>query len=202
MVYIVGLGPGSREYILKKAEDTLLNSDLIVGFERALNSLSFIDKKMIKVKTLKEILNIIETSDETLNISVVASGDPLFYGISNYINKNSTKEIKIIPGISSFQYLMCKINTPWNNAYTGSLHGREDEFIEKVKSNEISIWLCDNKNSPSFLCENLINHNVDCSVTVGENLSYEDERIVTGDPKEIKELVFNNLSIIVVHRKL
>ncbi|MGL4570404.1 MAG: precorrin-6y C5,15-methyltransferase (decarboxylating) subunit CbiE [Clostridium sp.] len=202
MIYIVGLGPGNKDYILKKAEEILKGSDLIIGFDRAIESLDFINNKKVKVNKLKEIIEIAENYDYKSNLAIVASGDPMFYGISNYINNNCTKEIEVIPGISSFQYLMCNINKPWNNAHTGSLHGREEDFINKVNQNEVSIWLCDNKNTPSLLCEKLVNNNINCLVTVGENLSYEDERIVTDCPEVLRDIEFNNLSIIVIERKL
>ena len=32
MVYIVGLGPGNKDYILSKAISTLEKSDVIIGF--------------------------------------------------------------------------------------------------------------------------------------------------------------------------
>ena len=43
------------------------------------------------------------------DIAIIASGDPCFYGIANYIKNNFKGEIEIVPGISSFQYLMCKL---------------------------------------------------------------------------------------------
>ena len=39
---------------------------------------------------------------------------------------------------------------PWNNAYLGSLHGRCEEFLEKINDNQLSIWLTDKENNPAF----------------------------------------------------
>ena len=44
MVYIVGLGPGNRDYILK-AIDILNKSDVIIGFERLIKNLDLFIKK-------------------------------------------------------------------------------------------------------------------------------------------------------------
>ena len=38
MVYIVGLGPGHKDYILPIASKTMENSDIVVGFGRAIKS--------------------------------------------------------------------------------------------------------------------------------------------------------------------
>lgn len=55
MIYIVGLGPGSYEYMLSKAIDVLKESDLIIGFKRGISSIDFIDKEKVCIKSLKDI---------------------------------------------------------------------------------------------------------------------------------------------------
>lgn len=199
MVYIVGIGPGSKEYILPVAVETLKRSDIILGFSRAIESIDFIDRKKEKVKTLSEILQYINENNDKI-ISIVASGDPCFYGITDYIKNNYNKEFQVITGISSFQYLCSKLNKSWNNSYLSSLHGREEEFIEKVRENNISIWLTDKKNSPSILCEKLFNESVPANVYIGENLSYKDEKIYIGKPEEFINCKFSELSIIIIEK--
>lgn len=197
MVNIVGIGPGNRDYILPKAISVLNNSDYVIGFSRAVESIEFLNCNSIKVKSLKEILSIIEKK-KNINISIIASGDPTFYGITNYIKNNYQGNIEVIPGISSFQYLTCKMACSWNDGFLGSLHGREAKFIECVKNNKVSIWLTDNENTPNFLCEKLDKENINCKVIVGENLSYSDEKITIGNPRDIKENKYSFLSIMIV----
>lgn len=201
MIYIVGLGPGSREYLLQKAVAVLEASEVIVGFSRALESLDFIDVTKYAAKDLNGILDFINLN-KGKNISVVASGDPCFYGISDYIRRNFAEELKIIPGISSFQYMMAELNKSWQGSYLGSLHGREEEFLEKVKDHAVSIWLTDRTNSPKIICERLFKEGVSAKVHVGENLSYLDERITVGTPKELLEKEFSDLSVVVIENEL
>lgn len=197
MIYIVGIGPGHIDYILKKAENIIKSSDYVIGFSRAIDTLEpIINGEKIKVKTLKEILDYMENLKG--NIAILASGDPLFYGISNYISKNFSGDFEIIPGISSFQYLTAKTKKVWSDALLGSMHGRDEDFLVTVKNNSKTIWLTDNKNTPKSLCEILIKNNINCTVIVGENLSYDDERIVLGSPKEILDYEFSNLSVMMV----
>lgn len=198
MIYIVGIGPGHKDYMLNKAINILENSDIIIGFSRAIDSINFIDVKKEKIDSLKGILEKLKNSNE--NISLVASGDPNFFGIAEYIKKNLDKEISVIPGISSFQYLTSKLNKSWSKAYTGSMHAREGFFLEKIKENNLSIWLCDKKNTPVELCRILNEENIECKVFIGEKLSYEDERIVFGNPKEFLNESFGDLSILIVER--
>ncbi|AJA47363.1 putative cobalt-precorrin-7 C(5)-methyltransferase [Clostridium pasteurianum DSM 525 = ATCC 6013] len=202
MIYIVGLGPGSREYMLVKTIDVLENSDIIIGFKRAMESIAFIKgENKVVVKNLKEILDIIN-NDADKSISIVASGDPCFYGISDYINRNYKGDLVTIPGVSSFQYLMAKLNKSWQGAYLGSLHGREEDFIEKVKKNKISIWLTDKVNSPKEICKSLFKESLLVKVYVGENLSYSDEKILIGKPEEFMHIEFYDLAVVVIENEI
>ena len=199
MIYIVGLGPGHKDYIMIKALEIMNKSDIIVGFKRAIDSLDFIENNKIYINKLSDIDKFIcseENKDE--NISIVASGDPTFYGITNYIKSKTVLEIEVIPGISSFQYLTCKLKMPWNNAYLGSLHGRSQEFLEKINNNQLSIWLTDKENNPAILCKMLYEAEIKCKVIIGENLSYEDEIISEGNPEEFLNIIYSPLSIFIV----
>ena len=197
MVYIVGIGPGSPKYIIPLAVETMEKVDVIIGFERAATSIPKTNVEKIIVKTLKDIMDYI-TENTDKDIAIIASGDPCFYGITNYIKSNFNGKIEIVPGISSFQYLMCKLQKPWQNAYLGSMHGRQEDFIEIVREYEISVWLTDKNNSPQTLGKRLFDNNINATIYVGVELSYADEKIITGTVEEIKDKIFDDLSVVVV----
>ena len=201
MLYIIGLGPGNKDYILPKAIDTLKKSDVIIGFKRLINDLNFIDTNKIVINSLKETLDYIQQNGQENIISLVASGDPTFFAISEYIKKNYPGNIVVIPGISSFQYLTSKLNKSWSYAFTGSVHARNEDFIEKIKEHKLSIWLTDNKNNCTFLCNLLNENNIECNVIIGEYLSYENERILQGKPKEFLCEKVSNMAILIVEKE-
>jgi cobalt-precorrin-7 (C5)-methyltransferase len=201
MVYIVGIGPGNPKYIIPLALETMEKADVIIGFERAVGSIPKLNVEKVIVSTLKDIMDFI-TENLEKTIAVIASGDPCFYGITNYIKNNFQGEIDIIPGISSFQYLMCKLQKPWQNAYLGSMHGRTEEFISIVAKYETSVWLTDRSNSPEALCKKLYENNISAKVYVGEELSYQDERITKGTVEEIMNKTFENLSVVIIENMI
>ena len=43
MLYIVGIGPGHKEYILPKAVNILNKCNVILGFSRAIESIDYIE---------------------------------------------------------------------------------------------------------------------------------------------------------------
>lgn len=202
MVYIVGIGPGSRKYILPKAIEVLENSDVIIGFSRLIKELDYLEKKKVIVDSLGDIIKFINEYGDYNTVSIVASGDPTFFGISEYINKNFKGNVEVIPGLSSFQYLTSKINKSWNNAYTGSIHGRETNFIEKVLIYPLSIWLTDSKNNSATLCKLLYENKINCKVIIGENLSYNNERVLQGVPEEFLTEEISSMSILIVERNI
>ena len=95
---------------------------------------------------------------------------------------------------------MSKLGKPWQEAKLSSLHGREGDFIKEVREVNLSIWLTDKINNPTKLAKQLHDENIECTIYVGENLSYEDEKITIGSPKEIEAKEFSELNIMVVER--
>lgn len=200
-VKIIGLGPGAPDYILPIATKEMKSTDVIIGFKRAIESLDYIDVPKKTIKSLKELLKyIVDNPNQT--VGVVASGDPCFYGVLEYIKKNIDGTINVIPGISSFQYLMSKLQKSWHEAHVGSLHGRKADFGRLVKEYPVSVWLTDTVQNPSYICKRLLESTDSYWVYVGENLSYPDEKITRGNPKELINNSWSDLCVVVVEQRL
>lgn len=200
-VRIIGLGPGAPEYILPKAMTEMESSHVLLGFKRAITSLDHVNVPKKTVSSLQELLSYIQEYPEQ-EIGVVASGDPCFYGVVDYIKKNITTPPSVIPGISSFQYLMSKLGKSWQGAHIGSLHGREADFEYITQTYPLSIWLTDKIQNPSYICGELLKQKQEYWVYVGENLSYSDEKITEGIPEDLKNKSWGDLSVVVVQQKV
>ena len=197
-IKIIGIGPGSPDYILTVAIKEMESSDVVIGFKRAIESIDYIRTPKITATSLKGLLEYVQENPNK-TVGIIASGDPCFYGILDYIKKNVGKtNLIVIPGISSFQYLMAKLQKSWQNAYVGSLHGREANFDQVVKEYTTSVWLTDKVQSPSYICKRLLASQGDYTVYIGENLSYDDEKITKGKPEELHNKSWSELSVVVV----
>lgn len=201
-LHIVGVGPGAREYILPEALKIIEQSDVLIGGARNLELFSALNKEKLDItNNLEEICRYIKNNIENKSLSVIVTGDPGLYSIMNYLKARLPGvRMDAVPGVSSLQYLCCKQGMNWEDLYITSLHGREQpDFIEIVKANKKVGVFTGGETRPDSVCKELLQAGI-CSlkVTVGENLTYADERIVSGTPQEVAGQSFKSLSVMVI----
>jgi precorrin-6B C5,15-methyltransferase / cobalt-precorrin-6B C5,C15-methyltransferase len=204
-LYILGIGPGDKALICPAAEKLIEQSDVIIGGKRNLQLYSHLSaEKLVIGNNLEEISEYITENINAKNISVLASGDPGIFSIMEYLkNRLKDVDIEVIPGISSFQYLCSFLKLSWHDAVIASLHGREqDNLINLIRNNKKVFIFAGGTSSPQGICRKLIENDLSgVTVTVGENLSYDEERIITGKPVDIVNLNFESLSILLVQNE-
>ena len=206
-LYIVGLGPGNLDYTTQAALDAISHCDVLVGGRRNLDSLKhFCKGKLVIDSDLDELFQRIAKIKREKDVCIVVSGDPGFYSLLGYIKRRFPKEeFTVIPGISSFQYLFCKLGRQWKDYSLFSLHGINDDLenrLEECMKEERSvIFLTDKFSSPDKIAQCLIKMGYEkCNMIVGENLSYKDERILSGNPKDIGLMKFGDLNVVVIDK--
>ncbi len=207
-INVVGLGPGSIDYITPIAVETMRGSSAIAGGTRNLEAVGEIqgldisDKELFKIGAkLDELERFINSERERGKVSVVATGDPGFYGILDYMLRTFGEEnLRVIPGISSIQYMFAKINLPWNRAHLGSVHGRDEDIVQAVRENEISIFLTDTKNSPKQIAQTLCHEGMtELQMFIGSDLSYPEEKIIKDITANLVNMETNSkLSVVVI----
>lgn len=203
MFYIVGMGPGHLSCTTTKALECVMEADVVIGAGRLLDDLK--NKAPGKVyQTLQmpyePMIAYIRDNHEKYRIAVVVTGDSGFYSLTHYIGRHFSKEIyTVLPGISALQYLFAAIKEPWQHAALLSLHGKEAHFIEAVKKHRFVGLLTDQHHPPAWICNGLSEaqiHHV--KLHIGENLSYEEERIQTLEMAEVSGHVFNPLLVVII----
>lgn len=170
---VAGAGPGNIELLTQEAICAIKDADIVAGFERIAS-----DVKPIRndVKTLNGISEILDLPIEAKKVLVLASGDPCFFGITEFIKNKNIKIEKVITGISSMQYFMGKLQKQWQSLPFYSLHGRETDFTE-MRSKESFFILTDKTNNPDTISARLKEEGFKGRLFVGYNLSYPDESI-------------------------
>lgn len=185
MIYVVGIGPGDPKYLTNVAEDIIFKSDYVISYKRVKETIEPM-AKIIEIESLKEITDFLdEHMGEDVDISVLASGDPSFFGIGEYISKRY--KVKTIPGISCVSYMAGYENISLNDVTSISFHGRE--LNRDLISNDKLMIYTDSKNNPDSISKWLYSEGYRGKIVVGFNLSYDDEaidRYEIGDDIEIK----------------
>ena len=203
-VNILGLGPGSKSYILPVTSALIAQSQVIIGAKRNLASLDFDTQEQIELNSnLSEIKEYIIQHKETKRIAVVVSGDTGFYSLLNYLKSFLTPaEINVVPGISSLQYLYARLGLSYNNAHFTSLHGRNNDFLTLIKNYESVGILTDQKSTPAAIAQVLYDNNLqDIYVHVGERLSYPDEKITRLTVSEALSYTTEKINVVVIAKE-
>ncbi|SFR06564.1 precorrin-6y C5,15-methyltransferase (decarboxylating) subunit CbiE [Desulfoscipio geothermicus] len=192
-ITVVGLGPGSREYLTRAAEEAVSQADVLVGGRRQLTLFNnLIKEKYIITKDLDGLFRFItEKINAQRKIAVLASGDPGFYGILAALKRRLPGvDINVIPGISSVQLACAKLGITWDDAYLTSCHGRDvAPLIEAVKNHHKVVALTDPQHNPAALARTLLRAGTgNRTVFVGCNLSYPNETINATTLEELAQV--------------
>lgn len=187
---VVGIGPGSPDYLLPIAKRAIENARVLVGSKRALDSFAR-DNIATKVigRDIKDVIDFIKHKLTIQDVVVMVSGDPGFYSLLGALQGNfPSSQLTVIPGISSVQLAFARISQLWHNASLVSMHGREPSAdCLKYEVNKKLGILTDFTYNPQKISQTLIAHGwpIESQVWLCENLSYDNERIVPSTLKQI-----------------
>ena len=111
MIYVVGIGPGSRNLMTEEAIAAIEDAEVIVGYKTYINLITeFIgDKEVVQNGMRKEIercREAIEIAKTGKKVAVISSGDAGIYGMAGLILELLTKEetdikVKVVPGVTA-----------------------------------------------------------------------------------------------------
>ena len=197
-VRVIGLGMGGSGGMTVEAAEACRNADLIIG-PRRITELIGAGKNIINEYRPEKVIDHINEHPEFNDIAVVFSGDIGFYSGAKGFMENADKEWNIIPvcGISSVVYLCSRLNIPWQDVHLMSAHGTEANIIGNIKKHNKVFSLLTKGTDVKILCEKLSAYGMDyVRVTVGDRLGYADEKVVSGSPKDISEMEFTDLSVV------
>lgn len=197
MLTIAGIGPGNPKYLTIEVLDEIKTAKYILAFGRVAQTLSSIRDDIVEVNKVDEILDFLKDGEDAL---LLASGDPNFFGVVDFIKRKDVSIAKVLPGLSSFQYLMAKLEKPWQEAIFISLHGRSGN-LNNVKDNKLSIILIDKDNNPSYISNELHKLNVKGNMYIGFDLSYETEKILKINIGEVVEN-HSSLGVVVIENEM
>lgn len=125
-VTVVGIGQGGCLELSAKAMHAISKAQVLVGGRRQLAFFpEFSGEIIVLEKGLMATIERVRELAEDHNICVLASGDPLFFGIGKLLAKKIGPEhVQVISSPSSVQLAFAKLGLNWDDACLLSAHGR------------------------------------------------------------------------------
>ena len=180
-VNIIGLGMGPQDLSEQQLE-IIAQADVLVGGRRLLEffKASTARKKSIS-KDIEDVIDYVKNQMKTGKVVVLASGDPLFFGIGATLTKALGPEnVLIYPNISTVSAAFARLKEPWSDVRIISLHGKQNEkqLLQALEKEDKVAVLTDPRNNPAWLARLLIEkHLLDFEICVMEKLGSSSERI-------------------------
>ncbi len=197
-VYIVGIGMDGVGTLTQNALGIIKSADVLIGASRMLEPFLLLDKQTFCSWKSEEIKYFISTNSFE-NVVILMSGDCGFFsGAKKLVCDLSDYDTEIISGISSLSYFCSKVKKPWQSMNCISLHGVEGNIIRNVCRNEYCFFLLGGDVSAQQVCRLLCEYGMgNVKVYIGENLSYEEERISSGLAENFVGNYFDTLSVMI-----
>ena len=195
-VTVVGIGPGSREAMTGEVRNAIAHADCIIGAKRMAEAVAESGQAVFHAIAPDAIAEIIRRERGYRRFVVAMSGDTGFFsGTKKLLPLLTDCDVRVLPGLSSMSYLCAKLGTSYEDVVPVSIHGREGTILPLVRKKRRIFTLVGGENGMGKLCAELAAEGLGhVKVSVGEQLSYPDERITVGLAEELKEQCFHSLS--------
>lgn len=109
MITVVGMGPGNPLYRTDLANEMIAKADVLVGWPRMLSGFPDFHGEMRVLDADLDKLMIWLKANAQRNVVVLASGEPLIFGIGKRLAEQlPVEQRQIISGISAVQYLFAR----------------------------------------------------------------------------------------------
>ncbi|MER3447708.1 MAG: cobalamin biosynthesis protein CbiE [Candidatus Dadabacteria bacterium] len=204
-VYIIGIGDDGRRSLSASVLEIVERAEILFGGERHLSFFPGVSSQKITVKSnLSDVVKIISNNLDKKRMVVLASGDPLFYGIAKYLMSKIPKEhFEVIPNVSSMQIAFARVKESWDDAVLASIHAKPIESLLDIvdKAKKIGVFT-DDKNTPSRIADFLLKNGLSgFKVYICENLGGEDERVTEAELGDLIHMEFSPLNVLILVKK-
>lgn len=194
---MIGIGDNGADGLLPQYKQWIEESEVLVGGERHLAFFpDYPGEKVVLKGGLSKLTDYL--IEETRSVVILASGDPLFYGIGGVLAKKVPLEI--YPYASSIQLAFSRMQESRQDAYITSLHGRSIKgFVQKIDGYKKVAILTDEQNTPNAIATYLKHYGLtEYEAFVAENLEGANERCGFYSLDEMERQAFSPLNVVIL----
>lgn len=203
-VTVIGLGLSPKDLTAEHLS-LIEGADVLVGGKRHLAYFPDVraEKKAI-TRNIPEVIEFIRDRMAREKVVVLASGDPLFYGIGSLIiTAFGAARVRILPNITAIGAAFSAIGMAWSDARLISLHGRRDEaaLLAALAGHDKIGLLTDTVHTPAWLADFMIARGFgDFDMCVLEKLGADDETAAWYPLDEAAGKDFRSPNVVILHR--
>ncbi|MCW4028832.1 MAG: precorrin-6y C5,15-methyltransferase (decarboxylating) subunit CbiE [Candidatus Bathyarchaeota archaeon] len=211
---IVGVGPGSADYVTPAARRTVTEAQLVIGAQRSLALFRSDLKGESIVLTAKNLVDSLKAAARAVrggkSVALLSTGDPGFSGLLHTVLESGlfdATDVHVVAGVSSIQASAARLNISWDCARFFTFH--EGTVTEEEKE-ELALAVKDGKNvlllpsskafAPRDIAAYLLTKGVDKQTTVYvcENITLENEKITQTTLADAAKQTFGALCVMVI----
>jgi precorrin-6Y C5,15-methyltransferase (decarboxylating) len=204
-IHVIGIGADGPAGLCPVVAERIQQADFLAGGDRHLGQLTAArGERFVLKNNLARLVEELRKRVATQCCVVLASGDPLFYGIGVYLSQALGPEaLRVEPAVSSMQLAFARAGVPWQDAALASIHGRDlrATLLPLLGRRRIGLFTQDG-DSPAAVARFFLQRGLDdYEAVVGENLGAADERISAWSTvADLAERHFAPLNYLVLRR--
>jgi cobalt-precorrin-7 (C5)-methyltransferase len=213
-INIVGVGPGSPDYVTPAARKTVQKADVVIGAQRSLSLFTADIKGEKLVLTAKNITEALKHAAESVkngkNVALLSTGDPGFSGLLHTVLESglfSADDVNVVPGVSSLQACAARLTMSWGDARLFTFHEgdvgdkEKQELVSAVRDGRSVMLLPDSRAfSLKVIASYLLREGLDgkTPVYICENLTLDDEKVASSTLDQVAQQTFGSLCVMVI----
>lgn len=196
-ISLVGIGMGAEKTLTLEGKKGLNEAELLIGAKRMTEAVQKPGQMVLHEYRSEKIVEYIREHPKYRTVAIALSGDVGFYSGAKKLIDQLDGNVEVICGISSVVYFMSKIGLSWDDAKIVSAHGRNCNLISLIRHNPKVFSILGTEDGVAVLASRLVYYGMgDVTLYVGENLSYENEKIFHDKAANLTEYRGDALSVV------
>ena len=196
-ISLVGIGMGAEKTLTLEGKKALNEAELLIGAKRMTEAVQKPGQMVLHEYRSEKIVEYIREHPKYRTVAIALSGDVGFYSGAKKLIDQLDGNVEVICGISSVVYFMSKIGLSWDDAKIVSAHGRNCNLISLIRHNPKVFSSLGTEDGVAVLASRLVYYGMgDVTLYVGENLSYENEKIFHDKAANLTEYRGDALSVV------
>lgn len=196
-ISLVGIGMGAEKTLTLEGKKALNEAEILIGAKRMTEAVQKPGQMVLHEYRSEKIVEYIREHPKYRTVAIALSGDVGFYSGAKKLIDQLDGNVEVICGISSVVYFMSKIGLSWDDAKIVSAHGRNCNLISLIRHNPKVFSILGTEDGVAILASRLVYYGMgDVTLYVGENLSYENEKIFHDKAANLTEYRGDALSVV------